>query len=49
MIDFSDSMIFLMSIANVIGLYILAPVIRSVIHGYFDRVKSGEVKQVVHQ
>ncbi len=48
-INFSDSMIFLMSIPNLIGLYILAPVIRSVIHGYFDRVKSGEVKQVVHQ
>ncbi|WP_299446305.1 sodium:alanine symporter family protein [uncultured Phycicoccus sp.] len=48
-INFSDSMIFLMSIPNLIGLYIMAPVIRSVIHGYFDRVKSGEVKQVVHQ
>ncbi|MBM6404441.1 alanine:cation symporter family protein [Phycicoccus sp. CSK15P-2] len=47
-IALSDSMIFLMSIPNVVGLYILAPVIRREIQGYFDRVKSGEVKQVEH-
>ena len=45
-IDFSDSMIFLMSIPNLIGLYIMAKVIRSVITSYYDRVQSGEVKQV---
>ena len=46
-INFSDSAIFLMSLPNLIGLYIMAPEIRRVIHGYFARVKSGEVKQVV--
>ena len=45
-IDFSDSMIFLMSIPNLIGLYLMAKVIRSVITSYYDRVQSGEVKQV---
>jgi AGCS family alanine or glycine:cation symporter len=45
-LNFSDSAIFLMSVPNIIGLYLLAPVIRKEIHGYFDRVQSGEVKQV---
>ncbi len=47
-INFSDSMIFLMSIPNLIGLYLMAPVIRSVIQSYYQRVQSGEVKQVEH-
>ena len=45
-INFSDSAIFLMSIPNIIGLYLMARVIRREIHGYYDRVQSGEVKQV---
>ncbi len=45
-INFSDSMIFLMGLPNILGLYILAPIIRREVHGYFTRVKSGEVKQV---
>ncbi len=48
-INFSDSMIFLMGIPNIIGLYLLAKVTRSTIHSYYERVQSGEVKQVVHQ
>lgn len=47
-INFSDSMIFLMGIWNIIGLYLLAKVIRSTVLGYYERVQSGEVKQVVH-
>jgi AGCS family alanine or glycine:cation symporter len=45
-INFSDSAIFLMSIPNIIGLYLLAKVIRKEIHSYYERVQSGEVKQV---
>ncbi|NHA68884.1 alanine/glycine:cation symporter family protein [Phycicoccus flavus] len=45
-INFSDSMIFLMSLPNLVGLYIMAPEIRNVISSYFDRVQSGEVQQV---
>lgn len=45
-INFSDSMIFLMGVPNILGLYLLAPVIRREVLGYFARVKSGEVKQV---
>ena len=41
-IGFSDAMIFLMSIANIIGLYILAQVLRREVNGYLGRVRSGE-------
>ena len=41
-------MIFLMGIPNIIGLYLLAKVTRATILGYYERVQSGEVKQVVH-
>ncbi len=45
-IDFSDSMIFAMSLANITGLYILAPVIRSELNNYWRRLKAGEIKTV---
>ncbi|MFV0457718.1 MAG: alanine/glycine:cation symporter family protein [Actinomycetales bacterium] len=45
-IDFSDSMIFLLGLANIVGLYFMAKVIRTEILGYYNRVKSGEIKMV---
>ncbi len=48
-INFSDSMIFLMGIPNIIGLYLLARVIRKEIHSYYERVNSGEVKEYAHR
>jgi alanine or glycine:cation symporter, AGCS family len=42
-IDFSDSMIFAMSIANIIGLYILAGVVKREIKSYRERLASGEI------
>ncbi|MEP7332595.1 MAG: alanine/glycine:cation symporter family protein [Terracoccus sp.] len=44
-IDFSDSMIFLMGVFNIIGLYFLAKVIRSTITSYYTRIQSGEIKE----
>lgn len=44
-IDFSDSMIFLMGVFNIVGLYFLARVIRSTIKGYFERIQSGDIKE----
>ncbi len=44
-IDFSDSMIFLMGVFNIIGLYFLAKVIRSTITSYYARIQSGEIKE----
>ena len=45
-IGFSDSMIFLMSVPNLIGLYLLARVIKKEINGYWARIKSGEIEMV---
>ncbi|MGY2085914.1 alanine/glycine:cation symporter family protein [Blastococcus sp. SYSU DS0539] len=42
-IGFSDSMIFLMSLPNIIGLYLLAGVVKREINGYRARVDSGEI------
>ncbi|NIA67111.1 alanine:cation symporter family protein [Pelagibius litoralis] len=44
-IDFSDSAIFAMSIANIIGLYILFPVVKQELTSYWSRLKSGEIKK----
>ena len=49
MIDFSDSMIFLMGVFNIIGLYFLAKVIRSTITSYYSRIQSGEIKEFAHR
>lgn len=45
-IGFSDSMIFLMSVPNLIGLYLLARVVKREVNGYRTRVKSGEIEMV---
>ena len=44
-VDFSDSMIFAMGIANVIGLYVLMPEVKREVNGYFARIRSGEIKK----
>ncbi len=45
-IGFSDSMIFLMSIPNVIGLYILARVLKREVTQYDQKIASGEIEMV---
>ena len=39
-LDFSDAMIFAMALANVLGLYILAPVVKRDLDSYWKRVNS---------
>jgi len=43
-IDFSDAIVFLMAIPNIVGLYIFAPEIRAAILDYRNRVKSGAIR-----
>jgi AGCS family alanine or glycine:cation symporter len=43
--DFGDAMIFAMCFPNVLGLYILAPEVKSDLKDYLRRVKSGEIVQ----
>jgi AGCS family alanine or glycine:cation symporter len=44
-VDLSDSAIFAMAIANIIGLYILFPVVKADLRSYWSRLKSGEIKR----
>jgi len=47
-IGISDSMLFLMAIPNVIGLYILASTLKKEIFTYRAKVASGEIAKVSH-
>jgi AGCS family alanine or glycine:cation symporter len=44
-VDFSDSAIFAMAIANIIGLYILFPVVKNELNSYWSRLQSGQLKR----
>lgn len=44
-IDFSDAAIFAMSIANIIGCYLLLDVVKTEAQSYFARLKSGEIRR----
>jgi AGCS family alanine or glycine:cation symporter len=44
-VDFSDSAIFAMAIANIIGLYILFPVVKRELDSYWSRLQRGELKR----
>ncbi|WP_346622382.1 alanine/glycine:cation symporter family protein [Blastococcus montanus] len=48
-IGFSDSMIFLMSLPNIIGLYILARVVKKELFGYRARLEQGEILPVAER
>ncbi len=43
-VNFSDAMIFVMALPNVIGLYLLAPVVKRDADSYFARVRSGHIR-----
>lgn len=42
-LDFSDAMIFAMALANMLALYLLAPVVRGELDSYWARLASGEI------
>ena len=44
-VDFSDSAIFAMAVANIIGLYILLPVVKRELASYWQRLNAGEIKK----
>ena len=41
---FSDSMIFAMAVPNVIGVYLLMPVVKRELSSYMQRLKAGEIR-----
>ena len=42
-LDFSDAMIFVMAIPNILCIYFLAPIVKREMHSFFTRIKSGEI------
>lgn len=44
-IGFSDAMIFAMSFANIIGLYVMSQELKGDLKSYFSRIRSGEIKK----
>lgn len=44
-INFSDAAIFSMGLINVIGLYLLMPVVKRELHSFLARLKSGEIRR----
>lgn len=45
-IDFTDATLFAMGIFNIIGLYLLAPVVKRELQSYMARLKSGEIRPI---
>ena len=44
-IDFSDAAIFAMAVVNIIGLYVLMPIVKREVESYLSRLKSGEIRK----
>ena len=44
-LDLSDSMIFLMSVANLVGVYFLAGIVRKEINDYMKQISDGKIKR----
>ena len=44
-LDLSDSMIFLMSVANLVGVYFLAGIVRNEIQDYMKQLRDGKIKR----
>jgi AGCS family alanine or glycine:cation symporter len=45
-LDFADSVLFLLALVNIIGLYILAPVVKEEVAAFRDKRRSGEVVEM---
>ena len=44
-LEISDALVFLICIPNILGLYLLAPIVKREMDSYFARIKSGEIKR----
>jgi AGCS family alanine or glycine:cation symporter len=45
-LDFADSVLFLLALVNIIGLYILAPVVKEEVKAFRDKRRSGEIVEM---
>ncbi|HMV71042.1 MAG TPA: alanine/glycine:cation symporter family protein, partial [Pseudomonadales bacterium] len=44
LVDFADAIYFLMAVPNIVGLYLLAPVVKREMDSYFVRLARGEIR-----
>ncbi|MFN3294559.1 MAG: alanine:cation symporter family protein, partial [Gemmobacter sp.] len=44
-IDFSDAAIFAMAVVNIVGLYLLMPVVRRELESYLTRLRAGQIRR----
>ena len=44
-LDISDALVFLICVPNILGLYVLAPLVKHDLDSYMARIKSGEIKK----
>jgi AGCS family alanine or glycine:cation symporter len=44
LVDFADAIYFLMAVPNIVGLYLLAPVVKREMDSYFLRLARGEIR-----
>lgn len=42
---FSDALVFLICVPNILGLYILSPLVKRELDSYMSRINSGEIKK----
>ena len=44
-LDISDALVFLICVPNILGLYILAPIVKRELDAYMSKINSGEIKK----
>ena len=47
-LDISDALVFVICVPNILGLYVLAPLVKRELRSYFERLDSGEIVRVKH-
>ena len=45
-LEFSDALVFVIALPNIIGLYILAPIIKKELNSYQERLRNGEIQNL---
>ena len=44
--DIADALLFAMGFPNVVGLFIMRHEVRDMLKDYFERIRSGEIKEI---
>jgi AGCS family alanine or glycine:cation symporter len=45
-LDFADAVLFLLALVNIIGLYLMAPVVKREVREYREKMRTGEVREI---